>query len=110
MPSVAVASGVGICELPKASLARRPIGGGADCSREAKRDIGIRGGLALLPAPKQAEVAPSVTCHNNDFFDVRITLGYYEHVATDRNLERGVAMPGTSLGEFLPASERDLKG
>lgn len=44
MPSVAVASGVGICEVPKASLARRPIGGGADCSREAKRDIGIRGG------------------------------------------------------------------
>jgi hypothetical protein len=44
------------------------------------------------------------------FFDVRITLGYYEFVATDRNLEGGVAMPGMSLGEFLPASERDLKG
>lgn len=77
-------------------------------SQAGHRDKG--GGVALLPAPKQAEVAPSVTCHNNDFFDVRITLGYYEHVATDRNLERGVAMPGTSLGEFLPASERDLKG
>lgn len=63
-----------------------------------------------MPAPKQAEVVPSVTCHNNDFFDVRITLGYYEYVATDRNLERGVAMPGTSLGEFLLASEQDLKG
>ncbi|UUQ66862.1 hypothetical protein NLK61_09550 [Pseudomonas fuscovaginae UPB0736] len=44
------------------------------------------------------------------FFDVRITLRYYEFVATDRNLERGVAMPGTSLGEFLLASEQDLKG
>lgn len=108
MPSVAVARGVGIGELPKASLAQR-LGGGADCSCEARRDVG-RGGLALLPAPYQAEVAPSVTCHNNDFFDVRITLGYYEYVATDRNLERGVAMPGTSLCEFLPASERDLKG
>ena len=50
MPSVAVASGGGICELPKTSLARRPIGGGADCSCEAKRDVGIGGASAVAGA------------------------------------------------------------
>jgi len=66
--------------------------------------------LATRARKKRSLNQQSVTGHNVDFFDVRITLGYYEYVATDRNLERGVAMPGTSLGEFLLASEQDLKG
>jgi len=66
--------------------------------------------LATGVRKKRSLYQQSVTGHNVDFFDVRITLRYYEFVATDRNLEGGVVMPGTSLGEFLPASERDLKG
>jgi len=66
--------------------------------------------LATPARKKRSLYQQSVTGHNAIFFDVRVTLRYYEFVATDRNLERGVAMPGKSLGEFLLASEQDLKG